>query len=91
MTTDREVRDFIVSEYLPGTPADELTSTYDLLDTGVIDSLGLLRLIEWIGDRYSIPVADMDISPENFRSIAAIGSFVAKARPESITSTSRME
>ncbi|MHB9864379.1 acyl carrier protein [Streptomyces sp. YIM S03343] len=78
MTVQRDITAYIVSEYLPGTPASELEPTYDLLETGVISSLDLLRLIEWLGDRYDIPFADLEISPEDFRSVAAMEKVVQR-------------
>lgn len=78
MTVQRDITAYIVAEYLPGTPASELEPAYDLLETGVISSLDLLRLIEWLGDRYDIPFADLEISPEDFRSVAAMEKVVQR-------------
>lgn len=78
MTVQRDITAYIVSEYLPGTPASELEPAYDLLENGVISSLDLLRLIEWLGDRYDIPFADLEISPEDFRSVAAMEKVVQR-------------
>lgn len=76
MSTKHEVKRYIVETFAPDVPADELEDDYDLLDNGVIDSLGLLRLIAWLGERYSIPVEDLDIQPGDFRSVTAICSFI---------------
>ncbi|KOX03257.1 hypothetical protein ADK66_28545 [Micromonospora sp. NRRL B-16802] len=65
---------------MPGTAPEELDPSYDLIDTGVVDSLRLLQLIAWLGERYRIPIDDMDISPENFQSVAAMTAFVITAR-----------
>ncbi len=76
MKLTREIKEFIVSEYIPETAPEDLDSSYDLLDTGVVDSLGLLRLIQWVGDRYGIAIDDIEISPDNFRSVNAIREFI---------------
>ncbi len=76
MKLTREIKEFIVSEFIPGTAPEELDSSYDLLDTGVVDSLGLLRLIQWVGDRYGIAIDDIEISPDNFRSVNAVREFI---------------
>lgn len=81
-TLEREIAGYIVAEYLPDTPAEELESDYDLIATGVVTSLQLLRLIGWVGDRYDIPLGDLDISPEDFRSVAVIAELVGRHRPE---------
>ncbi|SEM10016.1 phosphopantetheine-binding protein [Streptacidiphilus jiangxiensis] len=81
MTLQREITQHIVSEYLPDTPAEELAADYDLIATGVVTSLQLLRLIGWLGDRYDIPFGDLDIAPDDFRSVAAIAELVSRHRP----------
>lgn len=81
MTVRHEVTAHIVAEYLPGTPAEELDPSYDLLENGVITSLDLLRLIGWLSDRYDIPFADLEISPDDFRSVAVIDQLVSRFRP----------
>ncbi|WBB79879.1 phosphopantetheine-binding protein [Micromonospora sp. WMMD882] len=76
MSHEAEIRQFIVSAFAPDIPLDQLPDDLDLLDTGIVDSLGLLRLIAWVGDRYRIPIEDQDISPAQFSSVASIASFV---------------
>ena len=80
MPSVNEIARFIVAEFAPDVRVEELDPNFDLLDNGVVDSLGLLRLIAWIGDRYRLPVADMDLTPDDFRSVNAIQRFVDDAR-----------
>ncbi|HKR49992.1 MAG TPA: acyl carrier protein [Pseudonocardiaceae bacterium] len=80
MSTTDTIKRYILAEYLPGTPTDELDSSYDLLDNGVVDSLGLLQLIAWLKQRYEIPIDEVEISPNDFRSVNAICHFVANSR-----------
>lgn len=79
MTTTEVIREFIVAEYLSESSPDELDPDYDLLATGVIDSLGLLRLIAWLTEEFGVPVDDLDIAPEHFRSVSAISGFIEAA------------
>lgn len=80
MSHEAEIRQFIVSAFAPDIPTDQLPDDLDLLDTGIVDSLGLLRLIAWVGERYHIPVEDQDISPVQFSSVASITAFVQDMR-----------
>jgi acyl carrier protein len=70
-----EIKQFVLSEFAPDVRADELDDGCDLLKS-IIDSLGLLRLVAWIGERFAIPVEDISLSPSQFRSINAIEEFV---------------
>ncbi|WP_105971362.1 acyl carrier protein [Streptomyces geranii] len=67
---------WIVQQFVPDiTPAD-LDDDYDLIDSGVVDSLRLLRLISWVCDANGIPLDEVPITPDNFRSVNAIRAFV---------------
>ena len=71
---------FLVDEFLPDVPTESLTPDYDLLSGGVIDSLGLLKIIAWLEDQFEVVVDDIEIAPEHFRTIAAINAFVENAK-----------
>lgn len=73
------ITQFVVEEFLPDMRPDELAADLDLVDSGVIDSLGLLKVIAWLEDRFGISADDLELAPENFRSVAAIDDFVVRA------------
>jgi acyl carrier protein len=79
VTIENEVKRFIVTTFAPDITPEQLPSDFDLLDNGVVDSLGLLRLIAWVGERYGIPVEERDVSPAQFSSVEAIEAFIADA------------
>jgi acyl carrier protein len=76
-TTDieRETRDFLVSNFLLGR-ADQLADDDPLLGK-VIDSSGVLELISFLQDHFSITVPDEDVRPENLDSVKLITAYVA--------------
>lgn len=61
--------------------ADELAADYDLLDSGLVDSLGLVQLISWTGERFEIDLDAIDIHPEQFRTVGTICAFVEEFAP----------
>jgi acyl carrier protein len=79
MNHTRTITQFIVDEFLPDVGSDELAPDYDLLATGVIDSLGLLKVIAWIEDRFGIDGDEIDLVPENFRSVDGIRAVIERA------------
>lgn len=81
MSHIRTIKRFVLDEFLPDVPADDLATDYDLVDGGVIDSLGLLKLIAWLGDEFQLPVDDIELDPDNFRTIDAIDAFIASTAP----------
>ncbi|AZK92524.1 MULTISPECIES: phosphopantetheine-binding protein [Streptomyces] len=73
------VKNFLIQEFMPDVQASELAGDYDLLTNGVVDSLGLLKLIAWIETEFGITVDDAALDPDNFRTVDAIDGFVARA------------
>ncbi|MEU8570276.1 phosphopantetheine-binding protein [Streptomyces pathocidini] len=71
-----EIQRFIASEFIPDIVPSQLDPDYDLLETGVVDSLQLVRVITWIGKRFDIPVEQVEFTPDHFRSVRAIQTFI---------------
>ncbi len=76
----REITEFVVQEFLPDVASNELGADYDLLGGGVIDSLGLLKVIAWLEERFELDVDDVELAPDSFRTIAAMNDFVERAQ-----------
>jgi acyl carrier protein len=57
---------------------ETVTDDESLTENGVVDSLGIFRLVSFLEDNFAIRIADEDIVGENFRSVTAIESFVAE-------------
>ncbi len=74
------IKKFLVDEFLPDVSPSEIDVQHDLLADGVIDSLGVLKLIAWLEDRFTLTVSDTELDPDNFRSVAAIDAFIADSR-----------
>jgi acyl carrier protein len=70
----RAVREFIAKEL--GREVERATDADSLLETGILDSLGVLALVGFIETRYGIAVTEDEMMPENFDSIDAIAAFV---------------
>lgn len=70
------IKQFVVDEFLPDISVDQLSSDEDLLANGIVDSLGLLKVIAWLEDQFRLAVDEVELSPDNFRSVAAINSFI---------------
>lgn len=76
-TIERDVKEFLSENFPLSSDAEELGREDSLLAAGVIDSTGVLELIEFLEARYRIQIADEEVLPENLDSIGRIGPFVA--------------
>lgn len=59
---------------------ETLDADASFLETGIIDSTGVLELVGFLEERYGIKVADEDLTPENLDSLARIEQFVERKR-----------
>lgn len=78
MSDTLNIKEYITGNFAPDVSPDDLADNYDLLENGVIDSLSLLRLIAWIGERFNINVEDVDVTPADFRSVSSIHETIAR-------------
>lgn len=51
-----------------------------LLDSGVIDSLGVLDIVSFLEESFGVKVEDEELTPQNFESVGALARFVAAKR-----------
>lgn len=79
------VRQFIATNFYIGKSLS-LKSETSLLDSGIVDSTGVLEIVLFIEERFGIQVGDHEMLPENMDSIGKIADFVA--RKVSVTETS---
>lgn len=47
-----------------------------MLDMGVIDSIGVIELVEFLGDAFGVDVAADELTERNLGSLRAVGQFV---------------
>jgi len=73
---EREIRSFLVDNFLLG-QTERLTNDQPLLDN-VIESSGVLELVSYLEDRFTIVVADKEINPDNFNSVTNIVAYVTR-------------
>jgi len=73
MMTRKAVMTFLDEELLPASGVRKKPALDEnLLDSGILDSLGIMKLLEYLERTFSISVDEEDLLPENFESINAI-------------------
>jgi acyl carrier protein len=77
MYDTQPIKHFIVENfYVPD--AATLRDDASLIESGIVDSTGVLEVIAFLERRYAIQVGDDEIVPENLDSVARIAEFVAR-------------
>ena len=70
------LKDYIREELMNGTNS-ELDESENLLAAGIIDSLGILRLVSFVEEKFGIEVPDEDVTIDNFQSVKSMSDYVA--------------
>jgi acyl carrier protein len=68
--------EYIRDEFARNRGAD-IKEDEDLLSSGLIDSLGILKLVSFIEDRFGIEVPGEDVVYDNFFSVDAMSRYLA--------------
>lgn len=71
-----ELTEFIVTNYLFGDIARVPGDDECLVEGGIIDSTGILELVEFLESRFRIEVSDSELIPQNLGSISNLTKFV---------------
>jgi len=75
-----QIEQFILVEILAGS-RERLEGDERLVGMGgLLDSLGLLRLIQFLEETYAIHVGDGDVGEENFGTLERLTAFVENRR-----------
>lgn len=85
MDTKQSLRHFILGELLDGTYSDELADDQDLLISGLIDSLGVVRMISFIEESMEVPVPPEDVTLENFQTVDKIAAYLAQRTSKALS------
>jgi len=72
------VEEFIFENLILGDRARMPARSDSLIETGVIDSTGVLELIEFLEQEFSIGIADTETVPENLDTVERIVAFVGR-------------
>ena len=77
MEHKQAIRDFVIENFLFG-EANGLKDDTSFLEEGIIDSTGILELVTFIEDEFSITVEDEELIPENLDSIGNVANFIQR-------------
>ena len=71
-----KIKNYIIENFLFGNTDNPIEDGDSFLETGIIDSTGILELIEFIEETYSISVEDTELIPENLDSLNNLDKFI---------------
>lgn len=70
------INDYISRELIQDESLLPLENATSLLETGILDSMNVLRLVVFVGEQFGIVVNDVDLIPRNIGSVDAICAYL---------------
>jgi acyl carrier protein len=75
---EKEIRNFIVQNFLFGRDDGSLKPDTSFLDSGIIDSTGVMELVMFIEKTCGVKVEDHELDPANLDSIDRLARFIER-------------
>jgi len=79
--TSESIRAFIVKKF-PASRKKVLDDDLPLIQSGIIDSLGVLDVVSFLEQTFSVKIEDEELTPDNFSSIGCLTAFIKKKRAQ---------
>jgi acyl carrier protein len=72
------IKNYILTELVKDKKQANLSDSDSLIESGIVDSLGIMKLIGFLEDKVNIQITDDELIPENFASVDSITALVMK-------------
>jgi acyl carrier protein len=79
------IKNYISRELISKPELLPLKDDTPLLESGILDSLALLRLLVFLEEEFNVPVDDFEVIPENFETIDSICAYVRSRQNLQVT------
>jgi len=73
---ESSIKQYILSEFLPGEDPAQLTGSTPLISAGILDSIATLKLVAFLEESFSITMAAHETDAEHLDTIERIAKLV---------------
>jgi len=74
---EQRIQEFVVKTF-PLARKKSLATSDKLLESGILDSLGVLDLVGFVEQEFGIHESDEDLLPENFQTIDSLVTYIRR-------------
>jgi len=76
LDTREKLRGFIIENFLFGKEDAKLDDSESFLESGIIDSTGILEVVGFVEDEFDFEVKDEELVPDNFDSVDRLVAYI---------------
>ena len=77
-TLSEQIKEFIVKRFPLAGKHETIKNDDLLMESGILDSLGVVELVTYLEQQFKIVVSDEDLVPENFQTIQHLANFLRR-------------
>lgn len=70
------VKEYVLDEFLPGESPAVLTDSTPLITGGIVDSMGMMKLVTFLEERFALALGAAEIDVDKLNTISGIASVV---------------
>ncbi len=74
--TEKAVEEYLLEGQTGNANKEPIDPDADLFKKGLVDSMGMLRLVAFVEEEFGISVPEEELRPENFRTIRSVCKLV---------------
>lgn len=78
---EAQIRQYVRENFILGQEDLELSDRDSFLESGIIDSTGILELVAFVEEGFDIEILDEEMLPENLDSISNAANFIRSKKP----------
>lgn len=80
MKLREQIRGYIIENFLFGDPQPLAADELSLLDSGIVDSVGVMELVAYLEREHGVAIEDHELVPENLDSVENLVRFVQEKK-----------
>ena len=73
-----DLKEFILREFMHELDNQVLDEHSALIEEGIIDSMGLAQLVEFVEAKFGVKIREEEIEMDNFRTLAALSRLIER-------------
>ena len=73
---------YVLENFLYARPDVRLSDDEHLFERGIVDSMGVVELVQFLEDQFGVDIGEDDVTEQNFSTLRSIAKFVVSKRAD---------
>lgn len=78
MHLEKQIRDYVNENLLFGDGWFHYEDDTSFLQSGILDSMGMMELVDFVGSTFGLQIDPMEITSDNFDSVSRLAQYIRR-------------